>query len=332
MKKVDFNISFIGNEVGVQTQTVSVFVNVEKGLAPTAEGEEAFSSTPRVIIDSYSLGSESLYAGDTFDLSFTLKNTSEENSIENLQVRLTDDKNMVLPANNGSNSIYVERIGKGESVDRSISLQTAANTEASTYTLTLDFVYESGNSEYKTTETISVPIQQKIRLKFDDPMIYDDAWVNQSVGISVTMYNLGKAPVNNCMVSAEGEGITLEEGYFGGNVGAGSTMQADFTILPTMAGDLSGNVVITYEDANFASYTEKLPFTLFVSEEVDPMMGMEMEGMYPGGEDFVVDEPAPGIPGWVWFVIGGAVVLAGLVVLIIILKKRRARSLEDLDV
>ena len=47
------------------------------------------------------------------------------------------------------------------------------------------------------------------------------------------------------MVDVVGDGVTLEESYFGGNVAAGGTMRADLNLTPTMAGELDAKVRVT---------------------------------------------------------------------------------------
>lgn len=345
VKQVDFNVSYrvAGSAFGsaydtLETATVSVFVNVKKGLAPTSS--DAGGSTPKLIVESYTISSDKIYAGETFKVTITIKNTSSTEAIQNLQIRFKDTAEVakLVPASGGSNAIYISKIGKGESKTEVLSLQTAPDTEAKAYTLGLDFGYEgaSNNAPYTAAETIAIPILQKIRIKCDDPTIYDsEAWVGQSCGMYVKLYNMGKSSIYNCMVDVEGEGLEMEESYFGGNIASGSTMAADISILPSLAGQIEGTVVITYEDVYGEPNEERLPFTLMVNEEVsmdpsmDPSMGMEgMEGM----EGFEVSGPGmeqAGLPWWSWVLIVLAAI--GLSVAgIIIYRKKRARSLEDL--
>lgn len=348
VKQVDFNVSYRlgGGGFGdysdtLETGTVSVFVNVKKGLAPTAS--DAGGSTPKLIVESYTISSEKIYAGETFQVTITIKNTSATEAIQNLQIRFKDTAEVakLVPASGGSNAIYISKINKGESKTETISLQTAPDTEAKAYTLGLDFGYEgaSNNAAYTAAETIAIPILQKIRIKCDDPTIYDsEAWVGQSCGMYVKMYNMGKSSIYNCMVDVEGEGLEMEESFFGGNVASGSTMAADFSIIPSVAGQIQGTVVITYEDVYGEPNEERLPFTLLVNEEMsmgDPSMegpdgmgGKEgMDGM-GGIEVYGPGVERGGMPWWGWalcVLAMGGLATGG----ILFYRKKRARSLED---
>lgn len=344
VKQVDFNLSYRtggdtwsggANAGKLETATISIFVNVKKGLAPSSGDGEGAGSTPKLIVESYSISSDKIYAGETFDVTITLRNTSSSEDIQNLQIGFKDTQEVakLVPASGGSNTLYIKKIAKGDSVTEVLSLQTAPDTEAKAYTLGLDFSYEgaSDNKAYTAGETIAIPILQKIRVKFDDPTIYDsEAWVGQSCGMYVRMYNMGKSSLYNCMIEVEGEGLEMEETYFGGNIGSGSTMSADFSVIPSVAGEIQGEVVITYEDVYGEPSEERLPFTLMVNEEVtfdDPMMGMEgMEGMEVYGPG--MEESGGGMPWWGWVLCGLGVVALGAGGLIIY-RKKRARHLED---
>ena len=326
VKQVDFTVTYRNGEGELKSGTVSLFVNVRKGL--TATSEDAASSIPRLIIESYSLSSDKIYAGETFDLNFDLRNTSSSENIQNIQIRVKDADTTatIVPASGGSNSLYVSKISRGESSSQKISLQTAPDAEAKAYTLSLEFTYEaaSTNAAHTTTETISIPILQKIRLKCDDPVIYDEmGWVGSGCSMYVRMYNMGRSSVYNCMVDVEGQGLKMEESYFGGTLAPGSTLSADFSVIPSEAGDIQGTIVISYEDVYGEPGEERLPFTLYV-EDPAAMMPDPME------EDMMM-EPEPekkGLPWWGW-AIGAGALGGGGTVGVKALRRRRERMLEE---
>lgn len=345
VKKVDFTISWTedwSTSNTPQSMTISIYVNVIKGYeAETGPDGTQPVSKPKVILDSYSISTEKIYAGEQFDVTFTLRNTSEEEAVQNIQISISDTAEVgkLMPANNGSNTLYIAKIGKGETHTETISMQSAPDTEAKAYTLQLDFSYEGASNiaSYTATETIAIPILQRIRIKLDDPVIYDDPWVGQSCAIYFALYNMGKAPIYNCMVDVDGEGLAMEETYFGGTVSAGSTMRADFSIIPSVGGDIAGEIVITYEDVYGEQMEERLPLNLFVNEEIpmdDPGMIDPETGLPIGGDPGMIDPGVEVIGGetggfpWVWVGIG-VVVVAGAAVAIILLKKKRAKELED---
>lgn len=338
VKQVDFNVTYRNDEGDLKSGTVNLFVNVRKGLSPTSD-KDTTTSVPKLIIESYKLSSDKIYAGETFDLEFTIKNTSDSTNLQNVQIHIKDagETATIVPASGGSNTLYISKIGKGQSSSQKVSLQTAPDATAKAYTLNVDFSYESAstNAAHTANETIAVPILQKIRLKCDEPTVYDDvSYLDSSTSMSIKMYNMGRSSIYNCIVDVEGNGLKLEESYFGGTLSAGSTLAADISVIPSEAGDIQGTVVISYEDVYGEPGEERLPFTLHVE---DPNAGMEnMEGMEGTEGDGMGGDPTcpggmeetKGFPWWGWAIGAGALGGGGFFGFKK-LKKRRARSLED---
>ena len=338
VKQVDFNVTYRNDEGDLKSGTVSLFVNVRKGLSPTSD-KDTTTSVPKLIIESYKLSSDKIYAGETFDLEFTIKNTSDSTNLQNVQIHIKDagETATIVPASGGSNTLYISKIGKGQSSSQKVSLQTAPDATAKAYTLNVDFSYESAstNAAHTANETIAVPILQKIRLKCDEPTVYDDvSYLDSSTSMSIKMYNLGRSSMYNCIVDVEGNGLKLEESYFGGTLSAGSTLAADISVIPSEAGDIQGTVVISYEDVYGEPGEERLPFTLHVEdpnagmENMEGMEGMGGEGMEGGMTDPGMEGGSKGFPWWGW-VIGAGALGGGGFFGFKTLKKRRARSLED---
>lgn len=343
VKQVDFNVTYRNDEGDLKSGTVSLFVNVRKGLSPTSD-KDTTTSVPKLIIESYKLSSDKIYAGETFDLEFTIKNTSDSTNLQNVQIHIKDagETATIVPASGGSNTLYISKIGKGQSSSQKVSLQTAPDATAKAYTLNVDFSYESAstNAAHTANETIAVPILQKIRLKCDEPTVYDDvSYLDSSTSMSIKMYNMGRSSIYNCIVDVEGNGLKLEESYFGGTLSAGSTLAADISVIPSEAGDIQGTVVISYEDVYGEPGEERLPFTLHVEdpnagmENMEGMEGMGGEGMGGEGMEGGMTDPgmeggSKGFPWWGW-VIGAGALGGGGFFGFKKLKKRRARSLED---
>lgn len=335
VKQVDFNVTYRNEDGDLKTGTVNLFVNVRKGLSPTSD-KDTTTSVPKLIIESYKLSSDKIYAGETFDLEFTIKNTSDSTNLQNVQIHIKDagETATIVPASGGSNTLYISKIGKGQSSSQKVSLQTAPDATAKAYTLNVDFSYESAstNAAHTANETIAVPILQKIRLKCDEPTVYDDvSYLDSSTSMSIRMYNMGRSSVYNCIVDVEGNGLKLEESYFGGTLSAGSTLAADISVIPSVAGDIQGTIVISYEDVYGEPGEERLPFTLHVEDPNAGMEGIEgTEGDGMGGDmaDPGMEGGSKGFPWWGWAIGAGALGGGGFFGFKK-LKKRRARSLED---
>ena len=345
VKKVDFTITYDrgwASATGDSSEScdISLYVNVTRGYeaAGSEPGGETTAALPKIVVDSYSFSSDKIYAGEDFDLTFTVRNTSNEEETKSILVTVTNnaETGKLTPAS-GSNTLYIDKLGKGESKTMTMSIATAPDTEAKAYEIKLEFDYEGTKtrpatlSNGQSSASIPVTIMQKIRLKIEDPTVDGEPMEGESVPVYFSMYNMGRSSIYNCMVTVEGDGLSMEESFFQGTVAAGSTMRADFSLITATPGQIDGEIVITYEDSLEEKMEERLPLSLYVSEAYNP-------DMYPGEGDpngmidtmGGMEEPSAsgGIPVWAW-IVGGVVAAAAVVAVIIILKKKRARALED---
>jgi len=306
---------------------VTIVVREASSDDSSSSSGSSYKSKPKVIVESYSFSEDTIYAGDTVTLRLVVANTSKREAITNLTLDLSNEAGAILPAPGGSSSVFIGTIDKEDAYVLSVKLQVMPDAEAKSQLLTIKLSYEGtkNRSDFDETASVSVPVQQKARVRINDPIIYDDPWVGTSVAIGVTLYNLGKSPLYNCMVDVVGDGLTLEESYFGGNVAAGGTMRADLNVTPTIAGALDAQVRVTYEDVNGKQTETLLPLNMVVNEEATS--GTTSPGN--GGMVTPGDAPATANIGWIFWLLGGVVVVSGLVFLGVNMKKKRERALEE---
>jgi len=324
----DYKVNFVVSYNGDLKDTITVSIQVrEKSSTSSSSGGSSYRSKPKVILEAYSFSEDTIYAGDTITLKLVIANTSTREAITNLTLELTNDAGVILPAPGGSNSIFVGTIDKDEAYVQTVKLQIAPDAEAKSQLISIKLSYEGtkNRSAFDETASVSVPVKQKARVMINDPKIYDDPWVGGNVAVGITLYNLGKTTLYNCMVDVVGEGVTLEENYFGGNIAAGGTMRADLNVTPTQGGQVDAQVRVTYEDVNGNQTEELLPMNMFVNED---SMG-EMVSPGNGGMEIPGDQPANANIGWVFWTLGGIAVVTGAVFLGIKAKKKRERALEE---
>ena len=324
---VPFTITYNSGE----TSTVEVMVYC-RGIDTTGGGSSgggsSYKTKPKVVIEAYQFMSDTIYAGDTIQLQLIIANTSTREAITNLQLDYANEAGAVLPAPGSSSSVYIGTIDKNDVRALTLDLQIIPGAEAKSQVLAITLSYEGtkNRADFEEKASISVPVLQKARVRINAPVIYDDPWVGSSVSAGVTLYNLGKSTLYNCMVDVVGEGLTLEESYFGGNIAPGATMRADLNITPEVSGEVEAKVRVTYEDINGNETEELLPLKMTVNAE-DPGA---IASPGDGGAEIPGDKPAGAHIGWIFWTLGGIAVVTGLVFLGIKLKKKRERALEDL--
>lgn len=323
----------------VESSTVNATVSCYPKQDTTQEEAQAFA--PNIIITDYDFGGEYVTGGKTFPLSLTVQNASSSTAIQNLKVVIqgaagTGDNGIAFSPANSSNSFFIEDLGPKSSTVINIDLIAKADSKPDSYPLEVifDYEYTVGSKRAKAetvTEKITIPLQQEDRFSANPPELPTECYSGQETSISVTFVNKGKSSVYNVTVDVEGEGFDkTSTAYYIGNVDSGKEEYYDTRIIPNISeGEVKGNIVVTYEDANGT------PKEL-TQEFIIPVMSMNYDND-PGMDDFNYDNTmtdmdgsSSGIPVWVWIAAGAAVIVV-VVVIIVVVKKKRKKKYEDDD-
>jgi len=299
------------------------------------DGDGSKNSKPKIIVDNYDFGKEVILAGETFDLDMTFFNTSNSMGIQNAKVSISSDEGAFVPVN-ASSSFYIETIGIKEKVTHTMTFKAKADLNVKTYSITADIEYEDSNGNsydisenpYKATEKMSIPVMQELRLEVEDITIPEFSPLYQPIEIYVEFFNMGKSPLENMMVTTNGEFEIQDGKYFVGSFNAGSNEYYSATIIPTVEGPQEGTITFEFEDAVGEKHSIEKAFAF----EAFPME--QPEEMYPpdgfeGGGEFPLDgEPKGGFP-WIPVLIVLAVV--GIIVIVVVKRKIRMKKEMALD-
>lgn len=311
------------NENGeAKEKILTVYVNVEGSPDAGENGDEGKTSVPRVILAGFNMPA-TVNMGEPFNFSFTLKNTSADRTVKNLQVSLGSSEGTVLPAS-GSNSFYVTELKPGETKTLSLQLTTKYDTEKTSYPLAIEMNYEDAKANpYTSTENLTIPVFLATKLTFQNENFPEYANVGEGQYLSLEFINQGKGTIYNLTASVEGNVQTdIGSGTYIGNVQSGSTDSIEIMITPQEAGYTTCTLVFTYEDAAGNPLRTEKPFTMQVEEAAPFDPGMEDPGFDPG-----MEEPTGGMPGWLLPVLGVIAVIAAATAIVIIRKKRKAKKL-----
>ena len=116
-------------------------------------------SASSLIADSFSLDKNTIYAGDTFKLTYKIKNTSVD--IKNLNMRLSGGETFTVA--NDVDTIYASSLAKGASAQFSKSFFVTNGATAGMYPITISATYDyveggetvSASSEFSYTVPVS---------------------------------------------------------------------------------------------------------------------------------------------------------------------------------
>lgn len=160
-------------ETGMYPITVSITYEYTLD-GETAQGSSEFSYTVKVtkpsttaslsavtpvITSSFSVGKKEIYPGDTFKLSFSLKNTSTTTDISNVNVRLSGGE--AFSISKDVDTIYKQEIKKGSTAKLSKNFVCGKSTEAGMHPITVSVTYEYtvGGEKQQGTSEFSFTVQ-----------------------------------------------------------------------------------------------------------------------------------------------------------------------------
>lgn len=297
-------------EQAVLTTYVKAIGTTESGsLDGAAEGENAQTSKPRIIVTGFETMPAQVLAGETFTLTIHVKNTSKSASVTNVLFDMqakeegSDAENTFaafLPTS-GSSSIYVDSIAPGASKDLVIEMSAKSDLSQKPYVLDVNMKYDAKEAiDLTDTASVSIPIYQEQRCETGDAEVMpSDITVGGQSNIMFDVYNTGKTTLYNVWVKFEGDSITGGDSFLG-TIASGATGSVDAMVTGAAATTDDGKIkaVVSFENESGAVTTIEKELELFVSEEMmvdyfDPSMGMEgemmgMEEMEGGGNKFIV--------------------------------------------
>lgn len=303
------------------TASQYVGVYIENGTTKTV---------PKIIIDKYSIDPTTVQAASDFTVKMSFLNTSRTTNVSNIKVTVSSDDGTFTPTDSG-NTFYLESIPSKQSVERELVLHVKPDAEQKSYILTVNFDYEDDKGNpYTTKETMSVRVLQNPRLVTGEMSLPPETFVGQPLSIYVDFYNMGKSTLYNMMIKAEGNFQGQNLSNYVGNFEPGRTDSFDTSITPSAPGELTGNVVFSFEDANGKVTEIRKEFKVNVTEMPQPGPMVDENGI-PIDKGGMVN----GIPGGqtakkfniLFVVIPAVVVIAGIVVFIL-LRKRHVRRKE----
>jgi len=136
---------------------------------------------------------------------------------------------------------------------------------------------------------------------------------------------MGKSTLNNLMVRCKGD-FELQPGseYFAGNFEPGRSDYYEAYIVPNKEGQVKGSIIFTFEDNNGEVKEIEKEFEIFVQGQPSVMKG-DVTIVEPGMAEAGMKFGKAGFPVRRLLILAGVSVpvIAGVVVLIIILAKRK---------
>ena len=292
------------------------------------EGDKTPKGLPKVIIGEYKSNPVVVKAGEEFDLDLGFLNTNSTKSVHNLKANLTvkevgeKDTGSVFTPVGASNTFFIADLAPRQTGVKKIRLYTIPSAKPKTYEITIEMEYEDDKGNpIKATENIGIPVEQVTKLEIADIQTDSGAQVGMPMSLTANIYNTGKTDISNVSIHIEGEGFDVQENkMFIGNFEKGASEQYMPTLIANQTGELTGKIIIEYEDPTGSMQKVSQDFNVEV---------MEMPPMPDGGENGEMT-PIPEEKPAKWPTIVGIIGGFGLAALIAfgVVKKRNAKLAE----
>jgi hypothetical protein len=311
-------------------QTFTAYVTITDGKDPNApEATPRPQSQPKVIVSDYTVNPSPVNAGEGFNATVTLENTSTKKPVQNMTVTVSCEcPNFSLQ--NDSSTMFIGKLAKGATTDISLDYKTDLETEAKRYNISLAIDYENSDASALTSSgTIEVLVAQPLKVKLEPPKIPSEVNAGDTMPLSFQVMNMGRSKVYNVRCELAAPGLIPSETAFIGNMDPGFAAKADMDVFVGMKsmtegyegeekyGYTNGKITLKYEDGNGQEYTEETEIATMINPPVISPASATQE-----------EEPETASQWWISLIVGG-VVIAVLVILLTVRKNKRKQH-EDI--
>lgn len=245
-----------------------------------ADGEEGASeetpeSAPVILVEKSVMSTGTAKAGEDFDVTVTLKNTSKTKSVQNMVASITVPS-ADFELKNNSNTIFVDKLGAEKTTDLSLTFHVGKSTVDGNYPIEVALSYDDPKANtLSSTGTFVVTVEQPLNVKLTMPAIADNLTAGDTVPLSFQVMNLGRSTVYNVRCYVTGDGLVQTKTAFVGNMESGSQGEGDSNIFispmegENQYGKTTGTVTLTYEDAFGNEQSQEFTFDTSISKKQD---------------------------------------------------------------
>lgn len=248
--------------------------------------------TPYIIVESYTYGGTSVNAGNEFKLRLMLRNTSSTHTLQNIKMSVSPKG--VFSMTSSSNTFYIDSLMAGSTLEKEITLYAGLTSvtdskDANSIGIDFDFQYVANDVRKSGTsnENITIPVFFPDRFEYTEPSYPKEVYMGEEFSLYVPFVNKGRSTIYNLSAELVGAKATQDQKIYLGNINAGTENSIEFYINPEEPGEINGQILLSYEDANMNLIEKVISFNTTVQEPFIPDMG---EPEFPiGGEEIPTD-------------------------------------------
>lgn len=240
-----------------------------------ASSEETPESAPVILVEKSVVSTGTAKAGEDFDVTVTLKNTSKTKSVQNMVASITVPS-ADFELKNNSNTIFIDKLDAEKTTDLSLTFRVGKSTVDGNYPIEVALSYDDSKANtLSSAGTFVVTVEQPLNVKLTMPAIAADLTAGDTVPLSFQVMNLGRSTVYNVRCDVTGDGLVQTKTAFVGNMESGSDGEGDSNIFispmedENQYGKTTGTVTLTYEDAFGNEHSQEFTFDTSISKKQD---------------------------------------------------------------
>lgn len=312
--------------------TITTYVEIRNGKKPSSGDSGIVTTDPStaiLLLEGYTVEPQEIKAGDEFDLTLRIRNTSDK-TVTDVKSTLSELNKTVLPVS-GASSFFIEKVAPGEVVEQTVRLKATASAGVDPVELTLSNAFVQDNTAKTSSDTFVLPVVQVSNLSLDPPSYPIETYAGESFNLMMNLYNKGKSRLYNVSVYLDSDSMAADENYYAGNMESGTSKSYDVMVTPNAdaSGQITGDIVVTYEDAEGNVTEKRTPINLNVAFYEDMYGNYEEPDMMEDGMMVDAEPVSQGIPFWVWILVAVGVAGAAAVVIVVIVRKRKKAQVDD---
>lgn len=265
---------------------------------------------PQLLVEEYTTEPDFLAPGDTFTLTMRVTNVGGGDATRlTLALGGEDGASLApfIPLRSG-NVLFVNEVGKGESVILSRQLIVDGSADAKAYNLPIALAYDDPRaSRQEDVQRLSLIVRKRPELQVSFYRPPDVLAVGMPVPVSLEVINIGRSSVNVTGITASGPKVEIQEQGmpFVGPLDAGGSAPLDVLVTPLEGGPAEIVVSVEYRDDFNQTQTISSTLSVEVMEGGPGGPGGPMQGG-PGGPGASGEAPEEA-PETLWQKIGRAV-------------------------
>lgn len=261
-------------------------------IIPEMPEAEPPAHAPKVVVSGCTTDVEQIEPGMDVTFTVSLKNTSSDVAVYNMKVSYenTTGGGDMTPLE-ATNSRYIASLGAGAGTSISFSMHVSRDILNYSQKLTINMEYENEDAmTYSSSESVFVNIYRPLGFVTDKPIVPSEVVSKETANISVNLFNTGKATIYNVYCKIKCRGFLESGTYYVGNILPESSATANLAPIASNRnygglgdasidkyGNVSGKIIITYEDETGTEYTKELEMSTTIVPPPDEVEEPELE-------------------------------------------------------